>query len=220
MVIREMSNEECVRMLAGVRLARLACAFNNQPYVVPVYLAYHESSVDEACFYGYTTLGQKIEWMRANPLVCVEVDEVVSCMRWLSVIAYGRFKELPNLVERNVGHPPARHVNGDRYEIVADESAPTTETLLAYHLLQTHAMWWEPASTARGALPHQNAVQLFTPLYYKISIDSVTGREATPDSGDSGSFITPTSHVRRFGWLRTALTRICRVNRAHAGSVN
>jgi uncharacterized protein len=72
MVIRELSNEECRRMLAGTRLARLACAFNNQPYVVPVYLAYHEPSEGEACFYGFTTVGQKVDWMRANPLVCVE----------------------------------------------------------------------------------------------------------------------------------------------------
>jgi len=39
MVIREMSREECLRVLAGARLARLACAHENQPYVVPVYLA-------------------------------------------------------------------------------------------------------------------------------------------------------------------------------------
>jgi nitroimidazol reductase NimA-like FMN-containing flavoprotein (pyridoxamine 5'-phosphate oxidase superfamily) len=45
MVIREMSNDECLRILAKVRLARLACASNNQPYVVPVYLVYHEPRV-------------------------------------------------------------------------------------------------------------------------------------------------------------------------------
>ena len=42
MVIREMSREECLQVLARGRLARLACACENQPYVVPVYLAYHE----------------------------------------------------------------------------------------------------------------------------------------------------------------------------------
>ena len=44
MVIREMNREECHRVLAGARLARLGCAHENQPYVVPVYLAYHQSS--------------------------------------------------------------------------------------------------------------------------------------------------------------------------------
>ena len=27
------------------------------------------------CLYGFTTPGQKVEWMRANPLVCVEVKQ-------------------------------------------------------------------------------------------------------------------------------------------------
>lgn len=44
MVIREMSREECLGVLARGRLARLACARANQPYVVPVYFAYHEAS--------------------------------------------------------------------------------------------------------------------------------------------------------------------------------
>ena len=92
MVIREMSREECLRVLAGARLARLACAHENQPYVVPVYLAYHEAS---GCLYGFTTPGQKVEWMRANPLVCVEVDEIAAYDQWVSVIAIGRYEELP-----------------------------------------------------------------------------------------------------------------------------
>jgi len=140
MVIREMSKDECLRVLAGTRLARLACASNNQPYVVPVYLAYHEPSIGEACLYGYTTLGQKVEWMRANPQVCVEVDEVMSCTRWMSVIGFGHYEELPDMPEPDVGHPPARQA-GHYYEIVPDEPSQAAERLLAYQLLQTQALW-------------------------------------------------------------------------------
>src|SRR5277367_3412532 len=92
MLIRETSREECLRVLARARLARLACAHDNQPYVVPVYLAYDEAS---ECLYGFTTHGQKVEWMRANPLVCVEVDEIVAYDQWVSVIVSGRYEELP-----------------------------------------------------------------------------------------------------------------------------
>ena len=72
-MIREMSREECLGVLARATLVRLACAHENQPYVVPVYLVFHASSGEE-CFYGFTTPGQKVEWMRSNPLVCVEMD--------------------------------------------------------------------------------------------------------------------------------------------------
>ena len=37
--------------------------------------------------------------MRANPLVCVEVDEVVSPQEWVSVIVFGRYEELPDTPE-------------------------------------------------------------------------------------------------------------------------
>ena len=35
----------------------------DQPYIVPIYFSY-----DGKHLYGVTTLGQKIEWMRSNPL--------------------------------------------------------------------------------------------------------------------------------------------------------
>ena len=95
MVIHEMSREDCIRVLAGTRLARLGCARDNQPYVVPVYLTYDVLPGGEPCLYGFTTAGQKVEWMRANPLVCVEVDEVTAHDQWVSVIAFGRYEELP-----------------------------------------------------------------------------------------------------------------------------
>jgi nitroimidazol reductase NimA-like FMN-containing flavoprotein (pyridoxamine 5'-phosphate oxidase superfamily) len=95
MVIREMSREECELVLARTRLARLGCAQGNQPYVVPVSLVYHQPENGGACFYGVTIPGQKVEWMRTNPLVCVEVDEVAADDRWLSVIVFGRYEELP-----------------------------------------------------------------------------------------------------------------------------
>ena len=92
MMIREMSREECHRVLAGSRLARLACSHENQPYIVPVSLAFDEAS---KCLYGFTTPSQKLNWMRANPLVCVEVDDIMANDKWISVIVFGRYEELP-----------------------------------------------------------------------------------------------------------------------------
>src|SRR5579863_5990062 len=117
MVIREMSTEACLRVLARARLARLACARENQPYVVPVYLVYHEAS---GCLYGFTTPGQKVEWMRANPLVCVEVDEIAAYDQWVSVIALGRYEELPEIP----GSEDASHRALERPRQVGEVLAP------------------------------------------------------------------------------------------------
>src|SRR5262249_30077100 len=91
MIIREMTEEECRDVLQRVSFGRLACARDNRPYVVPIYFSY-----DRGRIYGFSTPGQKIEWMRANPLVCLEVDERTDRDRWVSVIVSGRFEELPD----------------------------------------------------------------------------------------------------------------------------
>ena len=38
--------------------------------------------------------------MRANPRVCLQVDDITDQYRWRSVLAHGRFEEIVNGVER------------------------------------------------------------------------------------------------------------------------
>jgi nitroimidazol reductase NimA-like FMN-containing flavoprotein (pyridoxamine 5'-phosphate oxidase superfamily) len=199
MVLREMSREECLRVLAGTRLARLACARENQPYVVPVYLAYDEPSGGEACLYGFTTPGQKVEWMRANPLVCVEVDEVTAPDQWVSVIAFGRYEELPQTTRREVGR--------------------LDEWLRAYQALKTQAVWWEPGCAVGAARARRDSAGPYVSLYYKVRIDRVTGHEATRDAQESAPSAV-TSPAGRPGWLRRALTRVFGGGSTEAGSAS
>ena len=42
MVIEEMTDRECRALLAGTNLARLACALNNQPYIVPIHVDFND----------------------------------------------------------------------------------------------------------------------------------------------------------------------------------
>ncbi len=105
MVIRDMTHDECMQVLARTGLFRLGCANGNRPYVVPVSLVFHRPDRGEPCFYGVTIPGQKVEWMRANPMVCVEMDEVAADDQWTSVIVFGRYEELPES-SANVGGEP------------------------------------------------------------------------------------------------------------------
>jgi len=81
--IQKLTEEECFAFVQRVQLARLACARDGQPYIIPVYLV-----LKEIFLYGFTTPGQKIDWMRANPKVCVEWHEQVS-LRGSSVPSTG-----------------------------------------------------------------------------------------------------------------------------------
>ena len=75
MQIHELTVDECRDVLSRMSLARLACARANQPYIVPVSLAYDPKSNK---LFGVSADGKKITWMRRNPRVCVEVEDVVA----------------------------------------------------------------------------------------------------------------------------------------------
>ncbi len=178
MTVRELSRDECLQVLAGARLARLACAKEDRPYIVPVYIAF--ARPDEGpCLYGFTTPGQKVEWMRANPLVCVEVDEVTAPDHWVSVVVDGRYEELPDTGADEGEWPrppessPAVRDDGGR-----DAKSRSGERLFAHSVLQAHAEWWQPGSTA-----HIDPVATGRPtfLYYRVSIDRISGHRAIPD---------------------------------------
>lgn len=149
MVIHEMTIEECCDALAHANVARLVCEMDDQPYAVPVYLVY-----DGTYLFGFATMGYKIDCMRSNPLVCVEIDEVKSENQWMSVVVFGRYEELPETPE---------------YE---------TTRAHAHELLQKRAMWWEPACVS---VEHRDFPKTFAPIFYRIHIDRMTGHRASPD---------------------------------------
>lgn len=146
MLIRDLTPQECQEMMTRTGFGRLGCAIDNQPYVVPIYFAYEPDRL-----YCFTTVGRKIEWMRKNPKVCVEVDEVVDHFRWMSVIVTGRYQELPNTAELSA------------------------ERLNALKALDKSLLWWQTAFAARE-LPTRH--QTPEALFYCIHIDSMTGLRA------------------------------------------
>ena len=149
-MIQELTRQASLDLLARTRLGRLACTYGAQPYVVPIYFAYHNEYL-----YVFSTVGQKIEWMRANPLVCVEVDEVEGPEQWVTVLVFGRYEELPDTPEW--------------------ASART----VAHALLKQHAAWWEPAY-AKTIL--HGIERPLVPVFYRIHCHRITGHRATPDS--------------------------------------
>ena len=90
MLIQSMTWQASVELLARAKVGRLACAHEGQPYITPMSFTY-----EAGWLYSFSTVGQKITWMRANPLVCVETEELVDRQNWATVIALGRYEELP-----------------------------------------------------------------------------------------------------------------------------
>jgi nitroimidazol reductase NimA-like FMN-containing flavoprotein (pyridoxamine 5'-phosphate oxidase superfamily) len=145
--LHEMSPGECVALLERSRFGRLGCCKDAYPYVVPIYFAYEANTI-----YSFSLPGQKIEWMRENPNVCLESDERGPDSSWSCVIVTGKFYELP------------------------DTDLWRAERLRAWSLLQKYNDWWE-IGALKPELPQQ---QEFDPIYYSIRIRSLTGRSARP----------------------------------------
>src|SRR5215470_8883094 len=142
MEVIKLTETECFDVLARAPMGRLGCSLDNQPYVVPLNFVYDKNHI-----YVFSTYGKKIEYMRANPNVCMQVDEIRGQAQWTSVIANGVYQELPeNLFE--------------------------TERAHARKLLQDRHRWWLNALAERRSEVEDVSIM---PLFFRIRVESVTG---------------------------------------------
>jgi nitroimidazol reductase NimA-like FMN-containing flavoprotein (pyridoxamine 5'-phosphate oxidase superfamily) len=146
MSLRDMTQAECFSVLEESRFGHLACSKDGQPYVVPIYFAYRNGIA-----YAFSMPGRKIDWMRENDKVCLQVQRWQAGKNWASVVVEGRYQEFP------------------------DTDVWRSERLHAWSLLQKHSDWWEI-----GALkPHELPVAAKSPhVFYGILLREITGRTA------------------------------------------
>jgi len=154
MLITKIRSRECRELLTRLGFGRLGCSNNDRPYIVPIYFAFDTERL--CCF---STLGRKIEWMRENPLVCVEVDEIRGHDDWVSVIVLGKYLEIPNT--------PAYSKNREEIRSV----------------LQRRSLWWQSGYTASQIRRRSKPV---APVFYIIQIEAVTGLRGSPNTREAG----------------------------------
>ena len=141
---KELSQKECLEFLQNSNFGRLGCSNNNQPYIVP----FNFASDGSEYIYAFSTVGQKILWMRENPQVCVEVEDITSQDDWTTLVIFGRYEELS-------GNTEAEKIKG-----------------YAHELLSSRPMWWKPAyitGTQREEIEEK-------PVYFRIHIEKITGK--------------------------------------------
>jgi len=108
--------------------------------------------------YVLSTFGQKIEWMRSNPKVCIQVDEIANQSQWVSVVVNGVYEELP-------------------------EPQYATERAHARTLLQKRYRWWVNALAERQAKANEVMIK---PIFFRIRISSMTGLRAEEEGTTIG----------------------------------
>ena len=146
MIIRTLSTTNAGHCWRPIALRHLGCAKEGRPYVVPIHYAYADNHL-----YAFSMPGKKIEWMRSNPQVSVQVDERGERREWKSVILDGLYEELAD----RIGHKP--------------------ELDHAWSLLSKHADWWEPGAYK----PVTPQVSDHSPhVFFRIVVEQLSGREA------------------------------------------
>ena len=93
-----LSDAEIDAFIHQQAVGHLGCHADGKTYVVPVSYAY-----DGIYIYGHTEEGLKVNIMRKNPNVCLEVDEITNMANWKSAICWGKFEELTGEEGRNEG---------------------------------------------------------------------------------------------------------------------
>jgi uncharacterized protein len=150
MRIIAISQQECRDLLKRVAIGRLACSLDNQPYVVPVSFSYEPDNH----IYIFSTLGKKIKWMRQNPKVCLQADEIGSWSSWLSVIVTGTYLELR-------------------------EPQYTAQREHALEQLAQYSQWWRTPLAERREQTSDLSIET---VFFRIDIESMSGLSATPEA--------------------------------------
>ena len=88
-VIVPLSSADIIKFLEKGRFGHLACHVKDDIYIVPITYVFEDGYI-----YSHSRLGKKIEMMRRNPRICIQVEEVEDFFRWKSVIAWGQYEEL------------------------------------------------------------------------------------------------------------------------------
>ena len=89
-MIKELSEAQSRELLKRGEFAHLACVLETgEPYVVPVNYIFKEEQI-----FMHSLPGQKLDALRANPKVCVQIEKIENGCCWQSVIAYGEFQEV------------------------------------------------------------------------------------------------------------------------------
>ena len=92
-MIKNLNKEEAQKLLKELKLGHLGCVLESgEPYVVPVNYLF---SGDE--IYIHCLPGQKLDALRANGKICLQVEKISEPCRWQSAIAFGEFQEVKRM---------------------------------------------------------------------------------------------------------------------------
>ena len=89
--MENLSKSEIITLLKDNYIGHLSYIAQGRPFTIPITYFYDLGS---NAIISYSAEGHKMEAMRKNGAVSLEVEEIVSNSNWQSVLAHGTFDEL------------------------------------------------------------------------------------------------------------------------------
>lgn len=95
-MIKNLNKNETQKLLKEQKFGHLGCVLESgEPYVIPVNYLFKDDGI-----YLHVLPGQKLDAMRTNGKICLQVDKIEDSCRWQSAIAFGEFREVKKINEK------------------------------------------------------------------------------------------------------------------------
>ncbi|MGB5229662.1 MAG: pyridoxamine 5'-phosphate oxidase family protein, partial [Eudoraea sp.] len=106
-MIKKLETKECIELLNNNYIGHLAFISQKEPYVLPITYYYNQAN---NTIIAYSSEGHKVEAMRKNDTVSLEVEEIKSVNNWRSVHLHGTFEELQGIDAKYLLHEFTQNV--------------------------------------------------------------------------------------------------------------
>ncbi len=131
MIIGKLKLSDALSILHESTFGRLGCITKGEPYVIPINYYF-----DGKYIFSHSLPGRKIDAMRANPRVCLQVDQIRDPYHWRSAIAYGQYDEIVDPQKREkVMAELFKHI--EQMTPVESKMIGTSEKMIVYRIKLT-----------------------------------------------------------------------------------
>lgn len=100
-MVDTLTTAEIDHLLRHQHIGRLGVAAAERVYIFPIAYGYDGTDLYSRAHVGAHG-GLKVQLMRAEPAVCVEVEEIMAPGHWRTVLVHGRYEELTDADARDV----------------------------------------------------------------------------------------------------------------------
>ncbi len=87
----DLTSSECIRLLKKNYTGHLGFISQGDPHVLPITFYYNQA---DNTIISYSEEGHKINAMRVNGSVALQVEDIISNSNWQSVLVLGTFEEI------------------------------------------------------------------------------------------------------------------------------